>query len=224
MVNWIITSGEIIGVVTAIFSAFVILRRDKSYVGNRFFAVSMVLFGFYAAFMFIFDLSLSENLLPWMMSSALCVVTFATTVFFLAFQIFMHSESFLRKKRIYLLWGLTFGIASLTFIVMPVFLNLDPPRVEKNKIVLIMMGGWQFLLHITNLVKLTIQIRRILEKDSKIRQKLINFRTAQFCGFLSPLVSVIAAFIPNEILFTFQFIFLAIGLSLIAITLSRKGK
>ena len=222
MVNWVITIGEIIAFIAAISNFVVIIRNEKKYVGNQFFATSMILYGIYAFFMFLFDLSISESLLPLLMSFALFIATFATTFFFLSFQIFLRGADYLKMKATYIIFGITIIIASLIFIKMPTFESLNPPRVNKNLIVQIIMGGWQVLVFITNIVNLTRDIKRIGINELNIKKKLVNFRLAQIFGIMSPIMSVVTGIFWNEILVMLQFIFLAIALTIITANISRK--
>jgi len=216
MVNVLAVIGEIIGFLTAFTIAIIILRRDSSYKGNRYFAVSFFLYGTYSLVMMIYEFGISEIIVLILVYFSLVLLSFATAFFVISMQIFAYSTSWLKSKtpKIILIGSTLVAILS---VFMPIEVSsLDPVETTKNYIALISMGVWQYTLLIYSLVKISQVLRKIDPDNKEVRKKIRTLWTAQLIGLAAPTVSVIGNILQNNTIVATIHIFLALAFLIVA--------
>jgi len=178
MVNVLAVIGEIIGFLTAFTIAIIILRRDPSYKGNKYFAVSFFLYGFYSLVMMIYEFGISEIIVLILVYFSLVLLSFATAFFVISMQIFAYSTSWLKQKRSKVILIGSTVIAILSVVMRIEVETLDPVVTTKNYIALISMGIWQYALLIYSLVKISQVLKKIDPENKDVRKKIQTLWTA----------------------------------------------
>ncbi len=216
MVNELAVIGEIIGFVAAFSIAIIILRRDSSYKGNRYFAVSFFLYGTYSLVMMIYEFGISEIVVLILVYFSLVLLSFATAFFVISMQIFIYSTTWLKLKTSKIIFiGST--IIAILSVVLPIEISsLDPVITTKNYVSLISMGIWQYTLLIYSLVRISQVLKKINPENIQVRKKIRTLWTAQLIGIVAPTVSVIGNILGNNTLVATIHIFLALAFLLVA--------
>ena len=216
MVNVLAVIGEIIGFLTAFTIAIIILRRDSSYKGNRYFAVSFFLYGFYSLVLMIYEFGISEIIVLILVYFSLVLLSFGTAFFVISMQIFAYSTSWLKSKtpKIILIGSTIIAILS---VLMPIEVSsLDPVETTKNYVALISMGVWQYSLLIYSLVKISQILKKIDPENKVVRKKIRTLWIAQLIGLMAPTASVIGNILGNNTVVATIHIFLAIAYLIVA--------
>ncbi|MCP4762148.1 MAG: hypothetical protein GY870_10220 [archaeon] len=233
MVNYITIIGEVIAVAVAIFISFTIYRRDHKYIGNRLFIISMLMYGAYALIMMFYDLGISEESVVFTMSLALGLACLTTPIFVASFNVFIYSSAVLKEKRILITIIISIIFCPLSFIFAPVFVSLDPIRLEKDLRALLPMGLFQLYLFIECLIRIRKAITKIEADKIEIRAKINKLFWGQFFGLLVPVLSVVGGILVPyltsdigiiiiDLIFMIQFIFLALGMIVIGSAVMKK--
>ncbi len=223
MVNELAVIGEIIGFLTAYTIAFIILRRDSSYKGNQYFAVSFVLYGTYSLVMMIYEFGISEIIVLILVYFSLVLLSFGTAFFVISMQIFIFSTSWLKLKtsKIILIGSTLIAILS---ILMPISVSsLDPVETTKNYVALISMGIWQYILLIYSLVRISQVLKKINPENKEVRKKIKTIWTAQLIGLGAPTVSVLGNILGNSTIVATIHIFLALAFLFVAKAILSGG-
>ena len=223
MVNELAVIGEIIGFLTAYTIAIIILRRDSSYKGNQYFAVSFFLYGTYSLVMMIYEFGISEILVLILVYFSLVLLSFGTAFFVISMQIFIYSTTWLKLKTPKLIFIGSLLIAILS-VLMPIKVtSLDPVDTTKNYIALISMGIWQYTLLIYSLVRISQVLKKIDPKQKDVRKKIRILWTAQLIGLLAPTASVVGNILKNNTIVATIHIFLALAFLFVAIAILAGG-
>ncbi|MCF2139723.1 MAG: hypothetical protein K9W44_06690 [Candidatus Lokiarchaeota archaeon] len=222
MVNEIAIIGEIIGYVTAFIIAAVIMRKKPSYIGNRYFAASFILFGTYSLVMMIYEFGISEIVVLVLFYLSLVILNYATAFFVISMQIFIYSKSWLESKipKVVLAGSTIIAIIS---VVMPVKVeSLGPVQTTKNLVALISMGIWQYTLLIYSLVKISQVLKNIEQTNNLVKKKIQKLWIAQLIGLMAPTASVIGNILQNYVIVALLHIFLASAFILVALAILGK--
>ncbi|WP_457558857.1 hypothetical protein [Candidatus Harpocratesius sp.] len=222
MVNEIAIIGEIIGFVTAYTITTVIMRKKDSYIGNRYFATSFILFGTYSLVMMIYEFGISEIVVLTLFYISLVILNYATAFFVISMQIFIYSRAWLESKipKIIIAGSTIIAIIS---VVMPVKVELlDPVQTTKNFVALISMGVWQYTLLIYSLVKISQVLKNIEQTNNIVKKKIQKLWMAQFIGLMAPTASVIGNILQNYVIVASLHVFLATAFVLVALAILGK--
>ena len=219
MVNVIAVIGEIIGFLTAFTIAIIILKRDSTYKGNRYFAISFFLYGTYSIVMMIYEFGISEIIVLILVYFSLVLLSFGTAFFVISMQIFIYSSSWLKLKTMKLiLIGST--LIAIISVFMPISVSsLNPVETTKNYVALISMGVWQYILLIYSLVRISQVLKKINPENKKVRKKIQTLWTAQLIGLGAPTVSVIGNILGDYTIVATIHIFLALAFIFVAIAI-----
>ena len=223
MVNFLAVIGEIIGFLTAFTIAIIILRRDSSYKGNQYFAVSFVLYGTYSLVMMIYEFGISEIIVLILVYFSLVLLSFATAFFVISMQIFIYSTTWLKfKTSKIILIGSTI-IAILSVVMQIEVTSLDPVITTKNYVALISMGIWQYILLIYSLIRISQVLKKINPDNKEVRKKIRTLWTAQLVGIGAPTVSVIGNILGEHTIVASIHIFLALAFLFVARAILSKS-
>lgn len=216
MVNEIAVIGEIIGFLTAYSIAIIILRRDSSYKGNIYFAVSFFLYGTYSLVMMIYEFGISEIVVLILVYFSLVLLSFGTAFFVISMQIFIYSTTWLKLKAIKIILIGSTLIAILSVVMRIEVTSLDPVVTSKNYVALISMGIWQYALLIYSLVNISKVLKKINPENIEVRKKIRTLWTAQLVGLMAPTVSVVGNIIKNTTVVASIHISLALAFLIVA--------
>ena len=223
MVNVIAVIGEIIGFLTAFTIAIIILKRDSTYKGNRYFAISFFLYGTYSIVMMIYEFGISEIIVLILVYFSLVLLSFGTAFFVISMQIFIYSSSWLKLKTMKLiLIGST--LIAIISVFMPISVSsLNPVETIKNYVALISMGVWQYILLIYSLVRISQVLKKINPENKEVRKKIKTLWTAQLIGLGAPTVSVMGNILQNGTVVATIHIFLALAFLFVAKAILSGG-
>ena len=219
MVNELAVIGEIIGFLTAYLIAIIILRRDSSYKGNQYFAVSFFMYGTYSLVMMIYEFGISRLVVKILAHTSLLLLSFGTAFFVISMQIFIYSTTWLKLKTQKIIFIGSTLIAILST-AMPINVDtLDPVVTDKNYIALISMGIWQYTLLIYSLVKISQVLKKINPSQTEVKRKIRTLWLAQLIGLFAPTVSVVGNIMDNNTIVATIHIFLSLAFIFVAVAI-----
>ncbi|MBD3227276.1 MAG: hypothetical protein GF329_03730 [Candidatus Lokiarchaeota archaeon] len=215
--------AEAVAFITAFIIVITICKRDISYIGNKLFVISFLLYGIYALFLFIYEFPISILVNTILLQSSLSLIVLGTLIFVLSMQIFYAGRIYLKRNITKILIIISIIICILTFFF-PYEVYQLVPSIEayKNIVSLLATGIWAYILMIYNSISLFRILRNMDKSKKRLKRNITVLTSAQLIALLSPTMSVIGNIIENNLIHALMFVFLAIPLVLVGYTILRK--
>lgn len=215
--------AESIAFIAAFLIVIIISKRDISYIGNKLFIISFALFGTYALFLFLYEFPISILFNQFLLQSSLSLIVAGMLFFVLSMQVFSKSSNYLKQKVTIILIVISIIICILTFFF-PYEVYQLTPTIEANKslISLLATGIWSYILMIYNTITLFRILSGIDESKKRMKKNIKYLIYAQLIAILSPTMSVIGNITMIDSIHAMMFVFLAIPIVIVGITLLKK--
>jgi hypothetical protein len=215
--------GQTIAYVAAFYVAFVIARKDLSYIGNKLFVISFFLFGIYALVLFFYEFPISIIINEILLRASLVIVVIGSLFFVLSMQVFAQSSIYLEQIITKMLFIIAVAVCIITFIFPYKVTQIQPEiQADKSIISLLATGIFAFSVFIYNSIQLYNVLQEIEDPREKIRKKIKILLIAQLIGILSPTMSVIGNILRNSFLHAMMFVFLAIPMVIVGFLISKN--
>ncbi|MFX1502437.1 MAG: hypothetical protein ACFFDH_15860 [Promethearchaeota archaeon] len=209
--------------IAAFYVAFIIIRKDIKYIGNKLFVISFILFGFYALVLFLYEFPISIIFNEILIGSSLIIIVIGILFFVLSMQVFAQSSIFLKKTITKVIIIISIVVCILTFFFPYKVLQIQPEiEADKNLVSLLTTGIWVFILMIYNSIQLYKTLQYIEDPDKTLKNKITLLLIAQIIGVLSPTMSVIGNITKNSLIHSTMFIFLAIPIVIVGFIISKE--
>ncbi len=229
-INPVSMPGEIIVFSLAIILSYIILKRDKHYKGNQFFAMSFIFFGLYGLAMFIYDLGISDATIIIMHLSSLAFISMGVLFFVISMQIFLEGITVVKKPliRFFIIMTIIIIIIVISWPKGVEVINRDPVTTEKNVIANIIIVIWVYIIMFYNTNKLSKGLKAVKKENTEIRENIKNLYIGQILGLFSPFWSVVGNIInifnPEIAVYFTSMIYVFLALVMIKMTLTLKNR
>jgi len=208
--------------VAAFYVVIVIIRKDITYIGNKLFVISFLLFGLYALVLFLYEFPISIIINEILLRGSLLIVVMGILFFVLSMQVFAQSSIYFEKLISKLIIIISIAVCIITFIFPYKVFQVQPEiEADKNIISLLATGIWSFSLMIYNSIQLYNVLKQIEDSQVQIRKKIKFLIIAQLIGILSPTMSVIGNITKNSFIHALMFLFLAIPMVIVGFIISK---
>ena len=209
----------------AFFVSITLLRKNRRYLGNKLLAISLSLVGVYALLLFLYKVLDSAVLLQYSIRIGFSALLFAVYLLFCTLQVLLYSSHTIRTHKIkFLIW---FLIAAIIVGLMTVtdwisVENGDITTMDYNFAVFLPFAAYVAVMLVYSMLVLYRFAIKTASETSKPYLWLFFFGLlSMFCGLLTEGLS--AAFEGLAGLFDILlFVFLAVGVLLMALSLLRK--
>ncbi len=220
--------GEIIVFSLAMILSYIILKHDKSYKGNQFFAICFLFFGLYGFSMFIYDLGINDKTIIVMYLLSLAFISLGVLFFVISMQIFLEGVAVSKKPliRSFILITIIIIIIVLSWPNGVEVIN-DDPTTKKNIIANVLIVAWVYIMMFYNTNKLSKGLKAVTKEDTEIREHIKNLYIGEilglFCPFWAVVGNIINIFNPEIAVYFTSMIYVFFALVMIKMTLTLKN-
>lgn len=220
--------AEAIGTLAAWFSAYLVYRKNKEFIGNRLLSLSMVLIGTYIGSILAYDLIHTELAIQIFYRIAISGLLLGVILLYFSMQIMVHSSAWLENKKIirsllgfWLIYTIIIVFADVVDIV-----EVFPVNTQMNLPLLMIIVVAIILVIITTILDLYLHGIKHAEKNQRANRWifLLGLIIALLSVFLSILSSVVEDEFTGFILDLFTFSVLALSQVVMALGFFRKPK
>ena len=219
----ITTIFKIITIIAATYVSTIVLRRNRSYIGSKLFAMAFIFLGLYALDMLIYDIPISIPVNQFLLQFSLILLTLGTLFFVMAIQTLIQGKGYIKSGLNLIHCMMIVAVWIITFIFPYTVSSIGDPYVDdKPYVTLITTGIFTVYIMTYNVIKIALAIKKIEKTEPAIRRKFTIVLWAQILGLFSPLMSVIGNIIENEIIISLLYVFLALAIVLLDFALRRQ--
>jgi len=221
--NIITVIFKIITIIAAAYVSTIVIRRNRSYIGSKIFALAFIFLGVYALDMLVYEFPISLPVNQFLLQLSLFLLMLGTYFFVMAIQTLIQGKDYIKSRLNLIHCMLMLVVWIITLFIPYKVISIGDPYVEdKSYVTLIATGVFTVYIMTYNLIKIAFAIKKIEKTEPAIRKKFQIVLLAQILGLFSPLMSVIGNILENEIIVALLYVFLAFAIVTLDFALRRQ--